>query len=409
MRRQRSNDAPLGRPRSGRLGVPLLVLAVMALVAAACGSDGSDSEGGSGTTAATEIGKGEGSLDIIAWAGYAEDGSSDPAYDWVTPFEEQSGCETNVKIGNTSDEMVQLMQSGNYDGVSASGNASQRLIAAGDVAEINTDLIDTYGDIAEFLKDQTSNSADGKVYGIPHGWGANLLQWNTEVVTPAPDSWSVVYDEDSPSAGKITAYDDWTTIADAAVYLMSSQPDLGITNPYALDQDQFDAAVALLEQQKPLIGEYWSDYLKYEEAVTKGSIVLGTTWQIITNTLQAAEPPVPVDAVLPKEGSTAWSDNWMISSEAKHPNCMYEWINYITSPGPQAQVAEYFGEAPANLKACDETTDPTHCDTYGANDPDFYQQLWFWVVPTTTCLDGRTDVECVGFKDWVTAWTEIKG
>ena len=139
---------------------------------------------------------------------------------------------------------------------------------------------------------------------------------------------------------------------------MASQPDLKITNPYSLDQTQFDAAVALLKAQKPLIGEYWADYLKYEEAVTKGSLVLGTTWRIITNTLQAAEPPVPVEAVLPKEGSTAWSDNWMISSEAAHPNCMYKWINYITSPGPQAQVVEYFGEAPANLKACDETTDP---------------------------------------------------
>ncbi len=399
--------------RSKGLGLPVLALAmVLTLVAASCGDDDSDS-GDSGdssdSTEITEIGEGEGELNLIAWAGYAEDGSNDPAYDWVSAFEKDTGCETTVKIGNTSDEMVQLMETGDYDSVSASGNASQRLIAGGDVAAINTDLIDSYADIAEFLKDQTSNSADGKVYGIPHGWGANLLQWRTDIVTTAPDSWGVVYDETSPYAGKITAYDDWTTIADAAVYLMSSQPDLKIEDPYALDQDQFDAAVDLLKAQKPLIGEYWSDYLKYEEAVTKGSIVLGTSWQIITNTLTAAEPPVPVDAVLPKEGATAWSDNWMISSEAPHPNCAYEWVNYITSPGPQAQVVEYFGEAPANLKACDETTDPEHCTTYHANDPDFYEQLWFWVVPTKECLDGRTDVECVGFQDWVTAWTEIKG
>jgi len=68
-------------------------------------------------------GAGEGKLDIIAWAGYAEDGSTDPKVDWVTPFEQKTGCKTNVKIGNTSDEMVQLMRTGQYDGVSASGEA----------------------------------------------------------------------------------------------------------------------------------------------------------------------------------------------------------------------------------------------------------------------------------------------
>ncbi len=64
--------------------------------------------------------------------------------------------------------------------------------------------------------------------------------------------------------------------------------------------------------------------------------MLGTSWEIIANTLQADDPPTPVDSVLPEEGSTAWSDNWMIHSEAEHPNCAYEWINYITSPPVQA-------------------------------------------------------------------------
>jgi putative spermidine/putrescine transport system substrate-binding protein len=356
---------------------------------------------------ATSIGESEGELNLIAWAGYAEDGSTDPAYDWVSDFEAETDCQVNVKIGNTSDEMVELMRSGEYDGVSASGNASQRLIAAGDVAPVNTDLLDNYGDMPDFLKDTDYNSADGQMYGAPHGWGANLLQWRTDVVSPAPDSWSVVYDADSPYAGKITAYDDWTSIADAAVYLKASQPDLGIENPYALDQTQFDAAVDLLKAQKPVIGEYWADYLKYEEASTNGSLVLGTSWQIITNTLQGGDPAVPVESVLPKEGSTAWSDIWMISSKAKNPNCMYMWMNHITSPETQAAVTGYFGEAPANLKACD-LLPAGHCEQYGADDETFHNQLYFWTVPLEKCIDGR-DATCVGFDKWVEAWAEIRG
>jgi putative spermidine/putrescine transport system substrate-binding protein len=258
------------------------------------------------------------------------------------------------------------------------------------------------------LKDTQYNSVDGQMYGIPHGWGANLLMYNTDVVTAAPSSWGAVFDPESEFAGKVTAYDSPIYIADAALYLMKTQPDLGIENPYALDQDQFDAAMDLLDTQKGIIGEYWSDYLKLEEAFTAGSLVLGTSWQIIDNTLVAQDPPVPVETVLPEEGSTAWSDTWMISSQAAHPNCMYMWFSYITRPDVQAQVVEYFGEAPSNEKTCAETSDPNHCDIYEAGNTEFHDQLWYWTTPTKECLDGRTDVECVDYQEWTSAWNDLR-
>jgi putative spermidine/putrescine transport system substrate-binding protein len=249
----------------------LAVVSICALVAVGCGSDDKStgsSGGGGGSTAlvnppdikpASAVGEGEGEVDLIAWAGYVEDGSTDPKVDWVTPFEKETGCKVNVKIGNTSDEMVTLMRTGNYDGVSASGDATLRLIAAGDVAPVNTDLVPNYADVFDGLKDKPHNSVDGQMYGIPHGRGANLLMWNKDTVKPDPDSWSVVWDENSPYKGKVTAYDSPIYIADAALYLKATQPDLGIKNPYELDDKQFNAAVDLLKKQRGIIGEYWSD------------------------------------------------------------------------------------------------------------------------------------------------------
>ena len=99
-----------------------------------------------------------------------------------------------MKIGNTSDEMVTLMRTGNYDGVSASGDATLRLIAGGDVDPVNVDLVPNYKDIFPALKNQPWNTVDGVNYGIPHGRGANLLMFNKDVVKPAPDSWGAVFD-----------------------------------------------------------------------------------------------------------------------------------------------------------------------------------------------------------------------
>src|SRR3954466_3767608 len=212
-RRKRGSGEGGGRMR--RMGIAgLSITAAFALVAVGCGGSSSSSSGssnsslkGKGGKPMAKLGKGEGRVNLIAWAGYVESGQTDPKVDWVTPFEKQTGCKVNVKTGNTSDEMVTLMRSGQYDGVSASGDATLRLIYAGDVAPVNTALVPNYSTISSFLKGKAWNSVDGKMYGIPHGWGANVLMYNTDVVKDAPTSWSAVFDGSSKYAGKVTAYD----------------------------------------------------------------------------------------------------------------------------------------------------------------------------------------------------------
>ena len=393
---------------------PLIALTTLALLAA-CGTSSGDTPttpGASGFTAPKiaqlqSLGAGEGAVSILAWPGYAEDGSNDPKVDWVTPFEKETGCQATVKTFGTSDEAVTLMQTGDYDVVSASGDASLRLIAGGDAAPVNTALVPNYADITGFLKDKAWNSVGGQMYGVPHGWGANLLMYRTDIVNPAPTSWAAVFTDAGKYAGKVTAYDSPIYIADAALFLMKTKPDLGIKNPYALDDKQLAAAVELLKAQKANVSEYWSDYLKEVQSFKSGNSVVGTTWQVIVNTAVAEK--APVKAVLPDEGATGWSDTWMVAAKSKHPNCAYRWLNWIAGPKVNAQVAEYFGEAPANEKACEQTSDKTFCDTYHAKDSAYAEKIWYWSTPIPQCLDGRTDVTCTDYAAWTRAWTEIKG
>ena len=397
--------------RKHRRGLVTLV-AVLALVVAGCSSSTDTTTTTTGPVLpdipmATAVGDGEGAVNLVAWAGYVENGSTDKNVDWVTPFEQATGCKVNVKIGNTSDEMVTLMKSGEYDGVSASGDATLRLIYGGDVAPVNTDLIPNYATVSEFLKNREWNSAGGNMYGVPHGWGANILMYNTDVVKEKPTSWSVVFDANSPYKGKITAYDSPIYIADAALYLMKTNPDLGITNPYSLDDAQFQAAVDLLKAQKSLIGSYWAAYTDEVQSFGQGANVIGTAWQINANLING-EGKVKVEGVIPSEGATGWSDTWMISSKAAHPNCMYKWMDWIISPTANAQVSEWFGEAPAQTLACDKTADKNHCATYHATDADYASKIYYWTTPVADCLDGRGAI-CKDYAAWTQAWTEIKG
>ena len=234
-----------------------LLVAALSVVAAGCG--GGDDEGG-GDTAIEGLGSSleeiqslareEGEVNLVQWAGYAQ---------LTDEFKAETGCTVNTKDGGSSDEMISLIQTGEYDGVSASGNASVRLMTTGDVAPIDPELVPNYADVEEGIKNQDYNSLDGEPYGVPHGRGPNYLMFRTDDVPEDTNSWGVIWEDDQLAKykGKISIYDDSIFIADAALWLKATQPDLGIDDPYQLTQEQFDAAVALLKKQAPNVGEYW--------------------------------------------------------------------------------------------------------------------------------------------------------
>ena len=406
-----------GRSPARRASAILAAGAAAALLAA-CGSSASTSSTDGATSGAAAapapggaayagpVGAGEGALNVLAWPGYAENGSTDPAVDWVNPFTKDTGCKVNVKTFATSAEAVQLFNAGGYDVVSASGDASLRLVYGGKIQPVNTTLVPNYADVIDQLKKQPWNSVGETLYGVPHGRGANLLLFTKDKYPTPPTSWKDMFDANSPAKGKISPYDDSMTFADAAVYLMATQPDLGIKNPYALDQKQFDAVVALAKQQKTLTAEYWADIVKQGTALASGTVLQSQGWQITANMANAKGEEV--GAVKPTEGSTGWSDTWMVAKDTKNLNCSYKWLDWIVSPKVNAQVAEYFGEAPSNAKACQQTTDAKHCETYHATDTEYWKDVWYWTTPTETCLDGRTDTKCVPYETWVREWSALR-
>jgi putative spermidine/putrescine transport system substrate-binding protein len=373
------------------------LLTAMTVGVCACGSSSSGPVSGS---LPTTIGKGEGQLNLVAWEGYAQP-------QWVKPFEAQTGCVVHAKYAGSSDEMVTLMRQGGgtqYDMVSASGDASLRLIRGGDVQPMNVNLVAEWKNFIPQLQSPPHNTVDGKHYGISLQWGPNTLLYNTRAVTPAPTSWAAIY---SPKyRGAITVPSNPIQIADAALYLSKTNASLGITDPYELTEAQLNAAAKLLKQQRPLIKKYWALASDEIELFKNGDVVIGASWPYQTNTLVADK--VPVKDLIPVQGATGWADTWMLSAHAKHPNCAYKWVNWVSTPKVQAQQAISFGETPANTKACPymEEIQKGSCTQYHANAPSaYFDSIKFWKTPVTQCGNGKND--CMDYSAWQQKWTEI--
>jgi putative spermidine/putrescine transport system substrate-binding protein len=386
------------------LRIPVFLVAI-GLIVTACGTQ---TGGSAAPSAITEIGEGEGELNLVIWAGYAEDGQTDEAFNWVEPFEEETGCTVNATNMSDSNNGVSLIQSGEYDGISASGDATTRLIASDLVAPINTDIFENYGNVFADLKDLPHNTVDGVNYGVPHGRGPNLLAYNTEEFAEAPTGWSAVFDG-ADNAGDISIYDSSIFIADAALYLKNTQPDLGIENPYQLTQEQFDAAIALLEELDANDPLYWADYTDQISSYASGDVVVGTTWPLQVNLLKA--DGAPIEGITPEEGTTGWSDTWMMYKDAEHPNCMLMWMDHMMSPEANSQATVWFGEAATSPQACEaaEALSPGHCEAQHADDTAYWENIWYWSTPQESCADDDDATTCVTQDDWVEAWTTLRG
>ncbi len=370
---------------------------IAALTAALC-APASGVSSAAGNSMITKIGKGEGQLNLIAWEGYTQP-------QWVKPFTKATGCKVRAKYGGSSDEMVTLMRTGQYDAVSASGDASLRLIFGKDVRSIDPKLIPDFKNFIPQLKAPGHNTIKGVHYGISLQWGPNTLLYNTKKVKPAPTSWGVLYS--SKFKGKVTVPDNPIQIADAALYLSKKKPSLGIKDPYELNAAQFKATVDLLKKQHSLVKKYWASAGDEVDLFKNGSTTVGASWPYQTITLQGAK--APVKDLIPKEGATGWADTWMVSSKAKHPNCAVQWIRWVSTPKVQAQQALSFGETPANTKACGimNKLSKGSCAQYHANAPAaYFNSIKFWKTPVKDCGNGKTD--CMDYTKWQQAWTDIK-
>ena len=356
-----------------------------------------------------KIGKGEGRVDIVAWPGYIERGETDPNFDWVTSFEKSSGCKVNIKSANTSDEMVALMNEGGFDLVTASGDASLRLVAGKRVQPVNVKLVPSWNTVDTRLQNAPWHTVGDVHYGVPYMWGPNVLMYDTRAFKQAPESWSVVFEETTlddgkSNKGRVQAYDGPIHVADAANYLMYHRKELGIKNPYELNQDQYKAALDLLRQQRKLVSRYWHDaFIQMDDFKNEGVVVSGS-WPFQVNILQSEKHPVA--STIPQEGATGWADTTMLHSEAEHPNCAYMWMEHTLSSNLQSDLSVWFGANPSVPAACTDGRGMQTAAGCTANGLDDFEKIRFWTTPVSKC---KTQDSCVPYYRWVSDYIGVIG
>jgi putative spermidine/putrescine transport system substrate-binding protein len=399
--------------RRAKVTAAVLAVAAMSMaLAGACSDD--EPERAGAVKAASALGSGEGALNLLTLPGEVEAGGTDPRVDWVTPFQERTGCKVSVKGARNAQELTELMsnESRRYDGVAAPPESAGGLIEAKAVAPVNPNLVEGYKKLQPRLRDLLKK--DGKVYGVPYVWGSNLVMYDTRAVDSAPSSWAALFDpaQARKNSGKLVIRDSPLTIAEAALYLRSKNRKLKISDPYSLTRRQLDEVTRILVRQRPHVKEYWELPADAVSAFAGGGAAVGQVWPYQVDVLTRAGKPV--QGVVPDGGVTGWMNAWMIGARAQHPNCMYQWLQWTASPDVQQQVAEWSGVAPANPQACTgDRLRAAFCNAYRVSDRDYLDKVIFAHTPSRECGAGNEDEtdaggrrDCTDYTEWTRAWIQ---
>ena len=191
--------------------------------------------------------------------------------------------------------------------------------------------------------------------------------------------------------GRVQAYDGPIYIADAALYLMAHKPELGIKDPYELNEDQYKAALDLLREQRKLVGRYWHDAMVQIDDFKNEGVVASGSWPFQVNLLKAEKQPVA--STIPEEGATGWADTTMMHADAAHPNCAYMWLEHSLSPKLQGDLAAWFGSVPAVPAACkgNALLSDEGCATNGFEN---FDKIKFWKTPVGEMRQRRATSAC---------------
>lgn len=394
--------------RLGATATTALVTAVLAAVLTVGLGACSDQDEPAGTVrVASTLGPGEGSLNLLTLPGAIENGGNDPRVDWVTPFQERTGCKVAWRVAKTPREMTDLMRDKGrrYDGVAAPPEVAGQFIADDQATPVNTNLVDGYKKLEPRLRALLRRG--GKYYGVPFVWGSNLLMYDTRAVQP-PNSWAALFDPEQARrySGRLIMRDSPLSIAEAALYLKGKDRKLKIGDPYSLTAEQLAAAARVLTQQRPHVKLYWELPADAVSAFAGGEAVLGEAWPYQVDVLTRASKPV--QGVAPSEGVTGWMDAWMIGARVQHPNCMYQWLQWTASPDVQQQVAEWTGVAPANPQACSgDRLKSGFCNAYHVGDRNYLDKVIFAHTPTKQCTGRRASkTDCTDYIEWTKVWIQ---
>ncbi|MDD5198823.1 MAG: extracellular solute-binding protein [Terrimicrobiaceae bacterium] len=322
-------------------------------------------------------------LRIIGWEGYM-----DPSF--TAEFTRRTGYKIVPTYCGSSDEMYAKIKAGggsSYDLVTASGDLTRKLFDAGLLQPIDLAKVPNYDKLFPLFKSPPYNTFDGKNYGISIAWGPDLLIYDPEQVTDAEaGTWMSFFDP--KFKGKISINDYSIFLADIKLWFY------GPENIFAIDEQELQTKIKpKLMPLRPQIRKFWTSQGELTQLFSGKEIAMAWGWPVTV--VQLKKDGFPVKATVPKEGTTGWSDSWMIIKGSPNSAIAQEWMNYMLEGEAQKKLVAASGYWPVSSAIVPLLSKAERADLHIDDLDTYFKTIHFW--ETVPNLD-----------QWNALWNEFK-
>ncbi len=307
-------------------------------------------------------------LNLLVWEGYA-----DASY--VRAFEEQNHCKVSASYMGSSDELVAKLRGGStgtYDVISPSSDVATMIATSSLAAPLNLGKLPSYTQLSPQLTTLPLVRVKEDVYGVPFMWGPDPLIYDTTVFPQPPASWGAMWD--SKLRGKISVWDDLSTVYMAAQVLGYDKPDPA--HLYNLTDSELEAVKKKLIALKPNIRKMWSTGGELTNLFQNHEVVMAMGWPLMTNQLRKSS--FPIGETIPKENTTGWIDHLMITAGSDNKELAYKFLEFMIQAQTQKKVTDVTGYTPANPHAAQFMTPDEQKNLHLDNVDNYQKRLYFW-------------------------------
>jgi spermidine/putrescine transport system substrate-binding protein len=310
-----------------------------------------------------------GELNFMVWEGY-----TDTLF--TRPFEQACGVKVSATYMGSSDDLVAKLRAGGaetIDLISPSSDAATAIIDAGLAGPLDLKRIPSYEDLSEGFRKLKVVRKDDTVYGVPWAFGPNPLIYDTTKVKPKPGSWGELWDKKYRS--KLSLQDDIATLYMVAQYLGMDDPK-DPSHLYNLSDADLAKVKAKMLELRPNVRKYWVTAGDMTQLFQGGEVVMGEGWPLMTNQLRQAK--FPAGETIPKEGTTAWADHWVMTKGAKNLDAAYAWLEYTAQPFTQKLLYDVTAYIVANPSAKKYMTPEQSATQRDISDYGSKVNFWQW-------------------------------
>jgi len=270
-------------------------------------------------------------LNLYIWSDYL-------APDTIPDFERETGIRVTVDTYESNEEMAAKLLAGaqGYDVIVPSSYILTSLVAADLLLPLPPGALANLGNVAPMFRAGTANPHHG--FAVPYQWGLTGIAWRRDKVPELPATWGVFLD--SARAGRMTMMDDGREVLGAMLRYRGHS--INSTDPAELDGSRADAIAARANLEA------------FISAPVKGQLISGDVWiaQLWNGDAAQARIEAPaIEFLVPREGSTIWTDFLAIPANAPNVPDALRFLDYILRPEVAARIAAATGYGSANAAA----------------------------------------------------------